>query len=53
MPPGGAFRWGRGQLEVKCNAKAAPGGRCNTTDGWQLVGALQHDNTGVSGGGTK
>ncbi|WIA36793.1 hypothetical protein OEZ86_008048 [Tetradesmus obliquus] len=39
VPPGGVFRWGSGQLEVKC-----AGGSCNTTDGWQLMGALQHDN---------
>lgn len=42
VPPGGVFRWGPGQLEVKC-----AGGSCNTTDGWQLMGALQHDNYAV------
>lgn len=44
VPAGGAFRWGHGQLEIKCPA----GSTCNTTDGWQLLGALQHDNYGVS-----
>jgi hypothetical protein len=45
VPPGGVFRWGAGQLEIKC----AAGSSCNTADGWQLMGALQHDNYAVRG----
>ncbi|KIY97022.1 hypothetical protein MNEG_10940 [Monoraphidium neglectum] len=39
VPPGGVFRWGKGQLEVK--------GQKTAVDGWQLVGAIQHDNWGA------
>jgi hypothetical protein len=45
VPSGGEFRWGPGQLEVKC----AAGSSCNATDSWQLMGALQHDNYAVRG----
>lgn len=46
MVPGGAFRWGQGQLEVK----AADGAPASITDGWQLLGALHYDDTGVRDG---
>lgn len=39
VPPGGVFRWGKGQLEVK--------GQKTAVDGWQQVGAIQHDNWGA------
>jgi hypothetical protein len=42
--PGGVFRWGPNALEIKCDG---PAGSCPTTDGWQLLGPLQHDDTGV------
>lgn len=42
--PGGVFRWGKGQLEVK----ATGGSSASTADGWQLLGALQYDDMGVS-----
>jgi hypothetical protein len=44
VPPGGVFRWGPGQLETKC---PKPAGACPTTGGYQLIGPLQYDDTGV------
>lgn len=43
--PGGVFRWGKDQLEVKPTRERP---QASTTDGWQLLGALQYDDTGVS-----
>lgn len=40
--PGGVFRWGKGQLEVKAMGASS----ASTADGWQLLGALQYDDTG-------
>lgn len=45
LVPGGVFRWGRDQLEVKATG---PNSSAHTADGWQLLGALQYDDTGVS-----
>lgn len=42
--PGGVFRWGKDQLEIKATSNTSS----STADGWQLMGALQFDDAGVS-----
>eukprot|EP00879_Flechtneria_rotunda_P021305 GHRR01022451.1.p1 GENE.GHRR01022451.1~~GHRR01022451.1.p1 ORF type:complete len:150 (-),score=40.23 GHRR01022451.1:1138-1587(-) len=46
MPPGGAFWWDSTVLEVKWRKTGNT--TCPRVGGWSLLGALQHDNTGVS-----